>query len=283
MRNIREEREIYQAIIPAAGLGTRFFPVTHTLPKELLPVYDRPALQVVLEEAKGAGIRTVSIVTSDEKPQLTQHFERNPIAGLEITFVTQEAPLGLGHAIHCGVSAFSSVGEAFAVLLPDQIFFDEGRTLIGLREVFQSTGLSALAIERVLDTEVSRYGILEGDAYEQGEGEILKAKRLLEKPTPAETTSRWAMPGRYVLSKHILPYLETLTPGTKGELQLTDALDQLARHEGLLGIETHAPVFDTGNPQGLLEASLYRFWQQDPEGVQDLIARSEYLEGVRTC
>ncbi|UQU65517.1 UTP--glucose-1-phosphate uridylyltransferase [Couchioplanes caeruleus] len=266
-------RRAVKAVIPAAGLATRFLPATKAVPKELLPVVDRPVLQYIVEEAAAAGLSDVLLVTGRGKTSMVDHFDRRPdvearleekgdterLAAVrrtselaDIYTCRQGEALGLGHAV--GVAA-SHVGDnAFAVLLGDE-FVDEDQPLLpAMLDLQAETGGIVLAFIEVSPEETNRYGIA-SVAPEEGRGEdIVKVTGLVEKPSPEEAPSNLAVVGRYVLPAAIFEAIENTKPGSGGEIQLTDAMAQLLAD----GVPVHGIVYrghryDTGMPLGYLQ------------------------------
>lgn len=268
-------KSITKAVIPAAGLGTRFLPATKAMPKEMLPVVDRPAIQYVVEEAVKAGLDDILMITGRSKRALEDHFDREP--GLEralelkgdqgrldlvneasdlgpIHYVRQGEAKGLGHAVLC---ARQHVGdEPFAVLLGDDLI-DEAETLLTtMIEVQQKTGGSVIALIEVDPSEISAYGCADITAIE-GE-DYVRVNKLVEKPAIAEAPSNLAVIGRYVLHPSVFGVLENTEPGRGGEIQLTDALQTLAAGEGegsgVYGVVFKGRRFDTGDKLSYLKA-----------------------------
>jgi UTP--glucose-1-phosphate uridylyltransferase len=268
-------KSITKAVIPAAGLGTRFLPATKAMPKEMLPVVDRPAIQYVVEEAVKAGLEDILMITGRSKRALEDHFDRAP--GLERTlelkgdqqrlasvreasdlgpihYVRQGEAKGLGHAVLC---AQQHVGEEpFAVLLGDDLI-DEAETLLTtMMEVQQKTGGSVIALIEVDPSQISAYGCADITAI-QGE-DYVRVNSLVEKPAVGEAPSNLAVIGRYVLHPSVFGVLENTAPGRGGEIQLTDALQTLAAGEGegsgVYGVVFKGRRFDTGDKLSYLKA-----------------------------
>jgi UTP--glucose-1-phosphate uridylyltransferase len=268
-------KSITKAVIPAAGLGTRFLPATKAMPKEMLPVVDRPAIQYVVEEAVKAGLDDILMITGRSKRALEDHFDRAP--GLERTlelkgdaqrlasvreasdlgpihYVRQGEAKGLGHAVLC---AQQHVGEEpFAVLLGDDLI-DEAETLLTtMMEVQQKTGGSVIALIEVDPSQISAYGCADITAIE-GE-DFVRVNSLVEKPAVGEAPSNLAVIGRYVLHPSVFGVLENTAPGRGGEIQLTDALQTLAAGEGegsgVYGVVFKGRRFDTGDKLSYLKA-----------------------------
>lgn len=259
------------AVIPAAGRGTRFLPLTGAVPKELLPLGSVPALQYVLDEAVGAGIDRVVLVVSEDKGAIRRYLVPDPdtirrvhesgredlaerLASLgsriDVRFVVQDAPLGLGHAVHC---AHREVGdEAFAVLLPDEVM-GSSAVLSGLIERHHQTGGSVVGLRRVPRDRVSAYGVVDPHGEVDPSG-VVRMRDVVEKPAVADAPSDLIIIGRYVLTPDIMDHLARLEPGAGGELQLTDALRVQAATGMVEGIIDDGIRHDTGTPDGWLRA-----------------------------
>ena len=264
--------KVNKAVIPAAGLGTRFFPITKSVPKELLPILDKPALHYVVNEALEAGITEIIIVTSPGKTALADYFnpdsdfqyhlEMNGDESLifemkrlssmaDIRFVTQDKPLGLGHAV---LVAKSLVGhEPFAIMLPDDIVRNDTGVLSQMLNTGEELSGGVLAVEQVLWEEIGKYGVI--DPHQLSE-KYYQVKHLIEKPDISNAPSNLAIVGRYILSPNIFDSLECTVPGAKGEIQLTDALSQLLEYQEIYAYEFEGYRYDCGTPIGLLKASL---------------------------
>jgi len=263
---------IRKAVIPAAGWGTRFLPATKAQPKETLPLFDRPMIHYIVEEAVASGIRQIIIVTALGKRAIEDYFDRSyeleqllhakgdekrlaevrRISQLaDIVYVRQREQLGLGHAI---LMAKEIVGnEPFAVFLPDDIIEAKTPAIQQLLHVYERYQCSVLAVEQVADSEVSRYGIMEGRYKEE---RTFKVERLVEKPKLQEAPSNLAVIGRYILTPEVFCMLEKVQPGAIGEVQLTDGLDALLRHQSIYAYEYEGVRHDGGTPLGLLRASV---------------------------
>ena len=264
--------KIRKAVIPAAGLGTRFLPVTKSVPKELLPILDKPMLQYVVEEAAEAGIEEVIIVTSPGKETIAAYFQPDPVledhlaAGgaqdlldqvrhvsslAEVRFVIQEQPLGLGHAV---LTAQAAVGNhPFAVMLPDDIVAHTPGVLAQMTEVWTRFDAGVVAVERVPWEVVQNYGVADVAAVEE---RVHRIRHLVEKPPREEAPSNLTIVGRYILPPDIFSCLERTPPGAKGEIQLTDGLSLLLESQMLYAHEFQGRRYDGGTPLGLLRASL---------------------------
>lgn len=273
--------KVRKAVIPAAGLGTRFLPATKSQPKEMLTIVDRPAIQWVVEEAVGAGIDDVLIITSPTKKGLEDHFDR--AAELEtlleakgklemldqlrrITdlatfhFTRQGAPLGLGHAVSM---AERHVGEEpFVVLLPDEIMPDGGATLRRMIDVTETTGESCVSLFEVDGPEISNYGCA---GYSERDGDMVTIDRLVEKPSPEQAPSNLKVTGRYVFTSDIFGCLDRTEPGKGGEIQLTDAMAMLIGHPGMRGLVIDEAGYDAGQKLDWLRANV-ELSLDDPAG-----------------
>lgn len=263
-------RRVRKAVVPAAGLGTRFLPATLAVPKELLPFDRRPAIHHIVQEAADCGIETMIFVLARGKESMLHYFLRNDISighvddperrrlleevqvlreQMEIVAVYQEEPLGLGHAVLCAASAVGD--EPFALMLPDDHFMPS--PLPSLVEAHESRGLGGMALKSVPDEEVSRYGIVDV-ATREGDLHILKG--AVEKPRLDDAPSRLAIMGRYVLPPEIFEHLLHTRPGVKGEIQITDALHQIAASQGLIGVLFEGTYLDLGTWEGFVLANL---------------------------
>jgi len=259
---VQTPRTVTTAVIPAAGLGTRFLPATKAQPKEMLPVVDKPAIQYVVEEAVRAGIDDILIITGRGKRSLEDHFDRNfeleyflgekgkhdqreqlvDIAELaDIHYVRQGEPLGLGHAISV---ARKHVGDnPFAVLLGDEWMRADTGLLEGMIATYERYNRSVIALKEVTAEEISRYGCAKPEPVSDRLVQILD---LVEKPDPAVAPSNLAVMGRYVLTPEIFDALERIEPGSGGELQLTDAIALLIQHQAVYGYTFTEGRYDTG-------------------------------------
>ncbi|KPK28252.1 MAG: UTP--glucose-1-phosphate uridylyltransferase [Desulfobacterales bacterium SG8_35_2] len=261
---------IRKAVIPVAGLGTRFLPATKAIPKEMLTIVDRPTIQYIVEEVVASGIEQVILVTSQGKSAIENHFdydfeldtilqrknkeklaeELNHISNLiDIVSVRQKKPLGLGHAIW---STRHVVGdEPFAVLLGDDLVLSNEPCCHQMMSLFAEVQESIVAIQRVPMDQTMNYGIVEGRPYNE---KTFKVDRMVEKPAPGITDSNMAIIGRYILRPEIFPLLEKTEPGHGGEIQLTDALLKLSRQRAMYAHEFEGTRFDAGDKLGYLKA-----------------------------
>jgi UTP--glucose-1-phosphate uridylyltransferase len=259
------------AVIPAAGLGTRFLPATKAVPKELLPIIDRPALQVIIDEAIGAGIDHVVIVTNRAKPAIEAFFEPAPelverlrvagrsdaadslerlTSGIRVSVAYQDEPHGLGHAVGCAREAVA--GEPFAVLLPDELMGDSS-LLQQMIAVCESTGGGVVGLKQVPRDEVGAYGVIDPVGELDTDG-VVRVRSLVEKPAVADAPSDLIVIGRYVLTPDVFDRIAEVRPGRGGEIQLTDALRVQAESGPFHGVLTRTRRYDTGNPLGWLTA-----------------------------
>ena len=264
-------QKVTKAVIPAAGLGTRFLPATKACPKEMLPIVDKPTIQYIIEEALASGIKDILIITGHNKRSIEDHFDYNPelelnlrehgkdelltmvkeIGDINLHYIRQKEPKGLGHAILC---AKSFVGdEPFAVLLGDDVVYNEEKPCLQqLLDVYDTTGASVLGCQTVPQEKVSSYGIVASEATE--DARIFKVNDMVEKPTVEEAPSRLAVLGRYVITPEIFAILEQTAPGRGGEIQLTDALKVLAKEQAMYAYDFVGRRYDVGDKQGYLEA-----------------------------
>ncbi|MCL2525732.1 MAG: UTP--glucose-1-phosphate uridylyltransferase GalU [Coriobacteriia bacterium] len=281
-----------KAIIPVAGLGTRFLPVTKAQPKEMLPVVDKPIMQYVIEEAVDAGVDAILLVTGRSKKVIEDHFDRSveleqilAKAGkdeqlsivkhitdmAEIFYVRQKSPRGLGHAVGCGES-FVSDHEPFFVLLGDVIVPNMDILPI-MQQTYERYGASVIAVEKVAPELTQRYGVISGTEIEPG---VYKLDGLVEKPAPGTEPSNLAVLGRYLLTPQIMELLQHTQPGAGGEIQLTDAMIKLLESEDIYAVEVpSSSSYDTGNVINWLEANLALAMQNDSYAgeLRTIIAR----------
>jgi UTP--glucose-1-phosphate uridylyltransferase len=277
--------QVRAAVIPAAGMGTRFLPATKAVPKELMPIGDTPAIQIIIDEALGAGIDHIVVVSSRSKPAIEQYFtpdddlvgalrdkgkddvaERLASIGRDwrVTIAYQDDPRGLGHAVGCGREA---VGDApFAVLLPDELMGDSS-LLAQMCGVCASTGGSVVGVKEVPRDEVSSYGVL-APSGPMTDG-VIPVADLVEKPSVADAPSSYIIIGRYVLTPDVFDEIANLTPGSGGELQLTDALRAQAARSPFHAVLSSIERYDTGNPVGFLEAAI-AYALRNPEMSADV-------------
>ena len=271
--------QIRKAIIPAAGLGTRFLPATKALPKEMLPIVDKPTIQYIVEEAIASGIQDIIIVTGKGKRAIEDHFDHafeledtlrkkgnldmldsvTQTSQVEIHYIRQKHPLGLGHAIW---SARKFIGnEPFAVLLGDDIVVNEEPCLGQLMDQYDKTGKSIIGVKQVPEEETSRYGIV--DPLER-EGKLMKVRNFVEKPEAGTAPSNYAIMGRYILDPKIFEYLGEHEVGAGGEIQLTDAIQKLNKEQQVYAYEFDGQRYDVGEKFGYIETTI-EFALQRPE------------------
>jgi UTP--glucose-1-phosphate uridylyltransferase len=264
--------KLRKAVIPVAGLGTRFLPATKTVPKELLPIVDIPSIQYVVQEAVDAGIQEIIFVTGRGKDGIEDHFDEAPdleqilaergqteavemlrrIAEMtEVVSVRQKKPLGLGHAVLC---ARDLVGdEPFAVMLADDLIDNEIPCIRQLLNIFAEKKESVIALMKVPQDEVQRYGVIKGKEIKQ---RLYQIEATVEKPLPKDAPSRMAIIGRYILRPEIFAILQNLPPGKGGEIQLTDGLSQLVSERKVYGWEFEGERYDIGDKFGFVRATV---------------------------
>lgn len=264
--------QVRKAVIPAAGLGTRFLPATKAQPKEMLTIVDKPAIQYVVEEAVAAGIDDILIVTGTAKKSLEDHFDRNfeletllerkgktgplediiSIANMaNFHFTRQGEPLGLGHAV---LMAEHHVGDQpFVVLLPDELMTARGETVASMIAAYEETETSVVALREVPESEISSYGCAASEPVRDG---LVKIPHIVEKPAAEDAPSNLAVMGRYLFTAEIFEHLHTTQPGVGGEIQLTDAMATIADGSGLHGIIDNRGSWDAGQKLDFLRAQV---------------------------
>ncbi len=285
--------KVRKAVIPAAGLGTRFLPATKAMPKEMLPIVDKPTIQYIVEEAIASGIEEILIITGKSKRAIEDHFDRSVELEIElekkhktellelvrgisdmvdIHYIRQKNPSGLGHAIYC---ARTFVGdEPFAVLLGDDVVHNpEKPCLKQMIEAYETYGTSILGVQDVPEQDVCKYGIVDGEKIAD---RIYTVKGLVEKPALSEAPSNIAILGRYIINPGIFDILKDTKPGKGGEIQLTDALLELAKKEKMYAFNFEGKRYDVGNKQGFLEATVETALRRDDLKDEFL----EYLVGI---
>ncbi len=279
-------KKVRKAVIPVAGLGTRFLPATKAMPKEMLTVVDRPVVQYAVDEAREAGIDHIVFVTGRNKHVIEDYFDVQPelletlaragkkkeLAALDrmqppagmMSFTRQQAPLGLGHAVWC---ARDIVGdEPFALILPDMVSFGERGCLAGVIDLYEQTGGNVIAVEQCDPLETSRYGIVaRGDAAGQG----FAITGMVEKPEPAVAPSNYYINGRYVLQPEIFGVLGTQERGAGNEIQLTDAMQQLLKEQDFFASPFRGRMFDCGSREGFIQANVAFALARDD--IRDLV------------
>ncbi len=266
-------KPLRKAVLPVAGLGTRFLPATKAMPKEMLPVVDKPLIQYAVDEARAAGIEQFCMVTGRGKTALIDHFdiafeleatlaERNKREALEllreeamppgsITTVRQQVPLGLGHAIWC---ARTFIGDdPFAILLPDDLVLSNTPCLTQLVNVYNETGGNVVAVSEVPREQTNRYGIVKiGETH----GDRVEVTGLVEKPAPENAPSNLSVIGRYILLPEVVKFLSLMERGAGNEVQLTDAMAKMIGHTPFHGLKFEGKRFDCGDKIGFLEAQI---------------------------
>lgn len=264
--------KVRKAIIPAAGLGTRFLPATKAQPKEMLPIVDKPTIQYIIEEAVEAGIQDIIIVTGRNKRSIEDHFDRSIELELEleksgkqemlemvkgisemanIHYIRQKEPRGLGHAI---LAAQHFIGdEPFAVLLGDDVVISKQPCLGQMLDVFHEYQTSILGVQTVPHEVVNKYGIIAGKQVDE---RVYKVQDMVEKPSVEEAPSNVAVLGRYIITPEIFPFLETQDAGKGGEIQLTDALKRLAKEQAMYAYDFKGHRYDVGSKIGFLQANV---------------------------
>lgn len=274
-------RKVRKAVLPVAGLGTRFLPATKAMPKEMLIVLDKPIVQYAVEEALRAGINEFVFVTGRGKDTIENHFDhpyeladtlakKGKLAELEavknilpdgcrIAYTRQGEPLGLGHAIAC---ARPFVGdEPFAVLLPDDIIWEQESNLGGMVKAYEETGISTVMAMQVPMERTRNYGVV--DPKTNTDGRNFAVKGFVEKPGPEKAPSNWAVAGRYVFDNTIFDHIANTKPGYGGEIQITDAMATLCAEKGFNAWKMDGERFDCGDKFGYLQANLF-FGLQEP-------------------
>jgi UTP--glucose-1-phosphate uridylyltransferase len=283
--------KIRKVVVPVAGWGTRSLPATKNVPKEMLPVYKKPTVQYVVEEAMQAGLTDVVFVNNQNKRIIEDHFDYNlaledllkrignesmlaevrKVAEMvNIISVRQKKQLGLGHAVLCAREVIKD--EPFAVMVGDDLLFDRDPGIKQLMEVARSENMPVVGVVEVPREKVDRYGILQAEEFAPG---MFRVRGMMEKPHPDEAPSRLAMIGRYVLTPEIFDHLENLAPGKGGEIQLTDAMQLLAKENRLLAVKLKGKRFDTGDWVDYLSANIYF-------ALQDKGLRDELIENLHS-
>lgn len=272
--------KVKKAIIPAGGLGTRFLPATKAMAKEMIPIVDKPTIQFIVEEALKSGIEDILIVTGKEKRPIEDHFDANlelelnlrekgkldllstikETEAVNLHFIRQSYPKGLGHAV---LQAKAFVGdEPFVVMLGDDLMVDQVPLTKQLMMDFEETHSSTIAVMEVLPEDTGKYGII--DPGEEEKTGLYRVRKMVEKPTPQEAPSNLAIIGRYLLTPDIFPILETQTPGAGNEIQLTDAIDTLNRHQKVYARNFKGRRYDVGDKYGYMRTNI-DYGLQHPE------------------
>jgi UTP--glucose-1-phosphate uridylyltransferase len=286
--------KVRKAVIPAAGLGTRFLPATKAQPKVMLPVIDVPAIQLVVEEAARAGIDDVLIVTGRGQRAIEDHFDRNlelerfledkqkfdelkrirQISDMaEVHYIRQKEALGLGHAV--SVAQAHVGGEPFVVMLGDDLIHPSEPLLGEMLRAHETFGRSVIAAMEVSKQEISMYGCIEPESFEE---DLVRILSIIEKPSPEEAPSNLAVIGRYVLTPEIFDALRRTTPGRGGEIQLTDAINLLAQEQAVYAYRFEARRFDVGNPLDYLKATVELGAERDDLGPEFRAWLAQYVQ-----
>lgn len=277
-------KKVKKAIIPAAGLGTRFLPASKTVPKELFPLVDKPLILFILEECLDAGIEDIVLIAGRGKSAIEDFFDRSyeledtlaksgktdllksiqRVRSLaNIISIRQKEALGLGHAVLAGAPIIGD--EPFAVLLGDEIMIGTPSPTRELSKIFNETGLSTVAVMEVAPSEVSKYGIVAASQRADGLYQVLN---VIEKPQQADAPSNLALPGRYIFDSKLFGFLKDVKPGKNGEIQLTDGMVQLAKTQSLLASKFLAKRYDAGDKFGFLQANIEIGLQHPEIGAQ---------------
>jgi len=264
--------KVRKAVIPAAGLGTRFLPATKSQPKEMVPVIDKPTIQYVVEEAVGAGITDILVITGRGKRAIEDHFDRNfelefyleqgkkneeleMVQAInemaDIHYIRQRDPLGLGHAVSVARQHVGS--EPFAVLLGDDIMVDNAKLLRSMLDVYERYGRSVVAVLEVARDDIKNYGCVSPETMEEN---LVRIRSIVEKPKPEDAPSNLAVIGRYVFTPEIFDALDRITPGAGGELQLTDAISLLLQTQTVFGYAFETGRYDIGKKIDFLRATV---------------------------
>jgi len=268
------ERKIRKAVFPVAGLGTRFLPATKANPKEMLTVVDKPLIQYAAEEAVNAGVEELIFVTSSSKRAIEDHFDKNyeleselekrgktallrivrevVPANVTCVYIRQPEALGLGHAVLCARPVVGD--EAFAVILADDLIYSDNKCVLGqMIAVYNDRGNSVLGVEEVPPEETHKYGIV---APGETDGRVTRVRNIVEKPRPADARSNLGVVGRYILTPAIFAHLTDIPRGAGGEIQLTDAIEQLLQNEPVLAYQFAGKRYDCGSKLGYLQATV---------------------------
>lgn len=285
------QKKIRKAVIPAAGMGTRFLPATKAIPKEMIPIVDIPMIQLIVEEAVKSGIEDVIIVTARHKEAIENHFDYNyeledtllkknntQLAEVSkklgdlcnVIAIRQKNPMGLGHAVLCAEPIVGD--EPFAVLLGDDLIDAKVPCTRQLIDIAEKESASIVGVMEVPEKDVSKYGIVAGKTIRPG---LVHVDSLVEKPPVGQAPSRLAIPGRYVLSSTIFQCIRDTKPGKLGEIQLTDALQLLAQREKLMAYTFEGTRYDTGDRLGFIDATLaYALKRSDlAPGVREILGK----------
>ncbi|HTG98525.1 MAG TPA: UTP--glucose-1-phosphate uridylyltransferase GalU [Burkholderiales bacterium] len=288
--------KLRKAVFPVAGFGSRFLPVTKASPKEMLPIVDKPLIQYAVEEAAACGITEMIFVTGRNKRAIEDHFDkayeletelerknkdvlldmvRSVLPeGVRCIYIRQAEPLGLGHAVLCAASVVGN--EPFAVLLADDLIDADPPAMCRMAEIFAKEGSSLLGVEEVPRDQTQAYGIVTIDKMQ---GDTARMHSIVEKPRPAEAPSNLAVIGRYVLTPRVFDMLSEVVPGAGGEIQLTDGISALLKHERVFAVRLPGKRYDCGSKLGYLEATL-EYGLRHPETGE---AFSRYLKSRKNA
>ena len=292
-----KKKTVRKAVIPAAGLGTRFLPATKAMPKEMLPIVDIPTIQYIVEEAVQSGIEEILIITNSNKHCMENHFDKSyeledrltasgkldavkmidDIANLaNIYYVRQKEPKGLGHAIMCAKTFIGD--EPFAILLGDDVVVNKGGkpALKQLIDVYKKVGASVVGVQTVAEDQVQKYGIVAPSKDFESTGRLHKLYSMVEKPSKEEAPSRLAVLGRYVLTPDIFELLECQTPGAGGEIQLTDAIKRLMDTQAVYAYDFEGIRYDVGDKFGFIKATID--FALDRDDLKDQVR--EYIRSI---
>lgn len=292
-------KPIRKAVFPVGGLGTRFLPATKSMPKEMLPVVDKPLIQYALEEARAAGIEEFIFVTGRGKTAIEDHFDhsyeleqtledRGKTGALaivhqalfepgQVAYIRQQQPLGLGHAVWCARHLLND--EPFAVLLADDLVLSQEPCLAQMIEAYNEVGGNVVAVMDVPRDQTSKYGILDVVA---DDGRIARAKGLVEKPKPAEAPSTLSIIGRYILQPEVLRELDRKETGAGGEIQLTDSMARTIPDVAFHGLRFEGRRFDCGSKEGFLEANVaFALARDDLRGAMEQVLQSYASRGAQ--
>jgi UTP--glucose-1-phosphate uridylyltransferase len=289
-------KKVRKAIIPAAGLGTRFLPATKAMPKEMLPIIDKPTIQYIVEEAVESGIEDIIIVTGKGKRAIEDHFDHafeletnlaekgklklleevRRSSKVEIHYIRQKEPKGLGHAVWCARRFIGD--EPFAVLLGDDIVQAEVPCLKQLMTQYEQTGASVIGVKPVADNETNRYGIIDPAAKE---GKLYQVRNFVEKPPAGQAPSNLAIMGRYILTPEIYQFLELQEQGAGGEIQLTDAIQRLNQIQSVYAYHFQGVRYDVGEKLGFILTTLDFAIRNDELRTPLLYALEKLLEDQR--
>lgn len=266
-------KNIKKAVLPVAGFGTRFLPATKAIPKEMLPIIDKPLVQYAVEEALNIGIEEIIFITSPTKYSIKKHFDKSQILeellissgkqeyvkklnpdifkSIKFHYVIQEEQNGLGHAISLAKHLIED--EPFAILLPDDLFFSEDSCLNQLKREYIKTNSSVIAVNEIDEDNIHKYGVIQPGSIEKN---LIEVKGIVEKPIANEAPSNIAVCGRYILNSSIFNYLDEVNPDKSGEIQLTDAIKLMLEKEKVIACIYQGEKFDCGSKLGFVEATI---------------------------